>query len=231
MVAGAIAAVSGFGIGSFLTPILLLSHAPLEAVTLVALPHAWATALRLFRLRHEIHAPTFRQFGIASAIGGLVGALLQGSLGGPGLTLLLALLLFTAGVGEVRQRPVPIPASPAWKLIGGTLSGLFGGLVGNQGGVRAAALLQYGLTPAAIVATATATALLVDAARVPVYLFVGGSTIMTHLPLVLWMTAGVTIGTVIGVPILGRLDTTTYRRLVGVLLVGLALFLAMLMLA
>jgi uncharacterized membrane protein YfcA len=222
---GAIAAVSGFGIGSIITPFLLLRFSPLEAVSLVALPHVCATALRLYELRRSIHGPTFQQFGLASAVGGLAGALLQGPLGGLVLTMVLALLLLTAGLGEVRQRPVPIPDSPGWKVAGGALSGFFGGLVGNQGGIRAAALLQYGLTPREIVATATATALLVDAARVPIYAIREAPFIASQMPLVLWMTLGVTIGTALGVPVLGRLKTTTYRRLVGALLILLAVFL------
>jgi uncharacterized membrane protein YfcA len=222
---GAIAAVSGFGIGSVITPFLLLRFSPLEAVSLVALPHVWATALRLYQLRRAIHGPTFRQFGLASAAGGLAGALLQGPVGGFGLTLVLALLLLTAGIGEVRQRPVPLPDSPGWKIAGGALSGFFGGLVGNQGGIRAAALLQYRLTPREIVATATATALLVDAARVPVYALRGAPFIASQIPLVLWMTLGVTVGTGLGVPLLGRLRATTYRRLIGALLILLAVFL------
>jgi uncharacterized membrane protein YfcA len=225
ILAGAIAAVSGFGIGSFLTPFLLLRFSAIEAVTLVALPHAWATGLRLFRLRQSVHTPTFRQFGVASAMGGLAGALLQGRLGGLGLTLVLAALLLTAGIGELRRRPVPLPATRTGKLLGGAVSGFFGGLVGNQGGIRAAALLQYGLSPAEIVATATATALLVDAARVPIYAIGGGNIIGGQIGTVLWMTVGVTLGTLIGVPVLGQIRTDTYRRLVGLLLIILAVFL------
>lgn len=223
--AGAIAAVSGFGIGSLVTPFLLLRFSAPEAVTLVALPHAWATAFRLLRLRRSIHGPTFRQFGIASAIGGLAGAVLQGQLGGFALTVVLAALLLLAGFGELRQRLLPLPDTRGWKLVGGTLSGFFGGLVGNQGGIRAAALLQYGLTPSEIVATATATALLVDMARVPIYAFTGSGLIAAQVPLILWMTLGVTTGTIIGVPLLGRLQQSSYRRLIGVLLISLALFL------
>lgn len=223
--AGAIAAVSGFGIGSILTPFLLLSLPAREAVAVVALPHAWATALRWFRLRDQVHGPTFRQFGIASAVGGLAGALAQGHVAGLGLTLVLASLLLVAGLGELRQRPIPFPDGRRWKLGGGALSGFFGGLVGNQGGIRAAALLQFGLTPPQIVATATATAILVDAARLPVYLFTASSTLAQHATTMGWMAAGATVGTLLGVPVLGQLKPTTYRRLVGALLVLLAGFL------
>src|SRR2546430_1293482 len=41
-------------------------------------------------------------------------------------------------------------------LIGGALSGLLCGLVGNQGGIRAAALLGFDVETQAFVATATA---------------------------------------------------------------------------
>ena len=55
----------------------------------------------------------------------------------------------------------------------GLVSGFFGGVAGNQGGLRAAALSAFRLSPGAFVATATATGLLVDAARAPVYLWKG----------------------------------------------------------
>ena len=177
--AGAIAAVSGFGIGSLLTPLLILSLPAETAVAVVALPHAWASGIRLWRLRHNVHGPTFRQFGLASAAGGLVGALLQAKLTSPLLTSLLAALLFLAGVTEVARRPIPIPRGHGWRIVTGGLSGIFGGLVGNQGGIRAAALLGFRLTPTQMVATATAAALVVDAARVPVYLFARGEAITT----------------------------------------------------
>lgn len=171
---GAVAAVSGFGIGSLLTPFLLLSFPAAEAVAIVAIPHVVATTVRLWRLRGDIDRPTFKQFGIASAVGGLAGAALQPVLGSGSLTLVLAVLLLAAGGSELLRRPVPLPRTPFWRLAGGTLSGMFGGLVGNQGGIRSAALLGFRLETTALVATSTASALLVDAARVPIYLWLRG---------------------------------------------------------
>src|SRR5262249_12490392 len=55
----------------------------------------------------------------------------------------------------------------AW--VAGALSGFFGGLVGNQGGMRSAGLVGYDVPEQALVATATAVALLVGGARQPVY--------------------------------------------------------------
>ena len=229
VLAGAVAAVSGFGIGSLLTPVLMLSLGmpAASAVAVLAVPHALATAIRLVRLRHDVHGPTFREFGLASAVGGLAGAALQSQLASPVLTLVLSALLVLAGTTELLRRRVPLPQTSRWRLAGGLLSGLFGGLVGNQGGIRSAALLGFQLRPRQLVATATASALLVDAARVPVYFLTAGEAIRDSVHLLLVVAAGVTVGTFVGVPILGRIPESTYRRLVGALLVvlGITLFL------
>jgi uncharacterized protein len=226
--AGSIAAVSGFGIGSLLTPALLLSMPTAHAVAVLAIPHAVATTIRWLRLRRDVHAPTFKQFGVASAIGGLTGAALQSRLASPTLTIVLAVLLVLAGSTELARRSVPLPQIRFWRLLGGMLSGLFGGLVGNQGGIRAAALLGFKLQPRELVATATAAALLVDAARVPIYLLSSGSVIAGATRLWMVVSIGVTVGTFAGVPILSRIPESTYRRLVGglLLVLGVSLFAA-----
>jgi uncharacterized membrane protein YfcA len=219
--AGATASVSGFGIGSLITPLLLLWFPARTAVALVAIPHAIASTVRWLRLRQDVDRHVFVQFGIASVIGGLMGALLQATLRSGLLTALLGLLLLIAGATEVLQRPVPLPKAPAARLLAGTLSGLFGGLVGNQGGIRSAALLGLGLSPRQLVATATASAVLVDLARVPVYLATSGGAIRGQLPLVFVASTGVVVGTYLGVPLLGRLPVRIYRPLLGLLLAAL----------
>lgn len=222
VVGGAIAALSGFGIGSILTPFLLFWFPTAEAVAVVAIPHAVATAVRYYRLRRDVHLPTFKQFGLASAAGGLVGAMLQPVLSSALLSIVLGLLLLTAGVSQLLGRPVPLPATRSGRIVGGTLSGVFGGLVGNQGGLRAAALLGFDLDARALVATATASALLVDAARVPIYITMRGTVLASTVPYWVAGSVGVIVGTLIGVPILGRLPQTLYRKLVATLLIALA---------
>jgi uncharacterized protein len=228
ILAGAVAAVSGFGIGSLLTPLLLLSMPANEAVAILSIPHAVATGIRWLRLRSDVHRPTFRQFGISSAIGGLMGALLQPWLGSSVLTAVLGSLLVVAGTSEVLERRVPLPQTPASRLLGGAASGFFGGLVGNQGGIRSAALLGFQLKPRQLVATATASALLVDAARIPIYFLSEKGAMAAGVPLWAAASVGATIGTFLGVPVLRWIPPRTYHRLLGVLLVllGFALFAA-----
>jgi uncharacterized membrane protein YfcA len=194
----------------------------------VSVPHVLASTLRWARLRRDVNRRVFLQFGIASVVGGLAGALLQTSLRSAWLTGLLGALMVMAGTAEILRRPIPLPQRPAARLLGGALSGFFGGLVGNQGGVRSAALLGFGLSTRELVGTATASAVLVDLARVPVYVLKSGNVLSEQRVLLAIASVGVIIGTFIGVPLLSRIPTCVYRPLVGFLLVllGVSLVIA-----
>lgn len=221
--AGAVAAIAGFGIGSLLTPALALSIGAKAAVAVVAVPHAVATAVRLWSVRHAVRRRVLLTFGLASAAGGLVGALLHGMVTNPVLAVLLGALLVVSGLSELTAWRRRLELAPRWSILAGAASGLFGGLVGNQGGIRAAALLRLGLSGERLVATATATALMVDAARLPIYAVTSGAALVRHGDLIALITAGVVAGTLLGVPILRRLPETAFRRAIAVLLMLLGL--------
>jgi uncharacterized membrane protein YfcA len=221
VLAGAIAAVAGFGIGSVLTPALALSVGTKVAVALVAIPHFAATALRLWVLRRSIDRGVLVTFGLASAAGGLGGALLHSFLASPVLGIVLGLLLVFGGLSELLGLARRFRVRRIYAIAGGALSGLFGGLVGNQGGIRSAALLRFDLRPQALIATATASALLVDVARVPVYVVSNGDDLLDGWLLITFLAVGVVVGTLIGAPVLGRIPEHVFRRLLAVLLIGL----------
>jgi hypothetical protein len=223
VVAGAVAAVAGFGIGSILTPALAVVVGTKLAVAAVAVPHAVATALRLWALRDSIDRNILRSFGLASAVGGLAGALLHSFLSSPWLSISLGLLLILGGTLELTGQARRLRFDGPWAMVAGGASGAFGGLVGNQGGIRSAALLRFRLSPQALVATATASALLVDAARMPVYVASSGADIVRVWPTIAVLTAGVVVGTISGAPLLRRLPDTVFRRLLSVLLILLGL--------
>jgi len=225
VIAGAIAAVSGFGIGSLLTPVLALSVGTKIAVAMVALPHLAATALRLWMLRAWIDRGVLLTFGLASAAGGLVGSLLHAVVSSPFLAIVLGSLLVFGGTSELLDLARRLRLSGAWAVAAGALSGAFGGLVGNQGGIRSAALLRFGLDRRALVATATASAILVDAARTPVYLISTGAEVLDEWILVVSLMAGVLAGTLLGAPVLRRIPEAVFRRILAVLLIGLGVVL------
>lgn len=215
MLSGGTAAVIGFGIGSLLTPLLTLRLSVELAVAVVALPHLVATAVRYLRHAGAVDRPTFLRFGLVSALGGLAGALLQAALSAPALLGVLGALLIATGLASLTGNfGGRRPGGPA-ALALGALSGLFGGLAGNQGGLRAAGLLAFDLPPRTFLATSTAVALLVDLARTPVYLARAGPRLWSLALPIAVAAAGCLVGTIWGERLLLRLHATTYRRLVG----------------
>jgi uncharacterized membrane protein YfcA len=224
IVAGAVAAVAGFGIGSLLTPVFALRYGTKLAVALVSIPHLAGTALRFARLRAHVDRRVLIGFGVLSAIGGLVGALLNARAESPALTIVFgALLIFAGGMSlfglSERMR---FGRKTAWAA--GALSGVFGGLVGNQGGIRSAALLGFDIDKESFVATATAIALIVDGARMPVYAVVQHRGIAAAWPPVVVAVAAVLAGTFFGVRVLRRIPETVFRRAVAVLILLLGIY-------
>jgi uncharacterized protein len=227
IVAGAVASVSGFGIGSLLTPLIALHAGTKTAVAAVSIPHLIGTAIRFWHLRGSVDRTVVWRFGLTSAAGGLTGALLNARAPSPWLTIMFGSLLVFAGAAQLsgQAQRWRFHGSVAW--IAGAVSGLFGGLVGNQGGIRSAALLGFDLPKERFVATATAIALFVDAARMPVYVVVERTQVAAIWLLVMVATAGVVVGTLAGERLLERVPERRFRQIVGaiILLLGVVILL------
>ena len=186
VVAGAVASLAGFGIGSLLTPLLI-------------------------------------SFGLTSAAGGLVGALLHNIFQNVVLTIIFGCLLVFAGILGLTGLSDKLRFRGPLVWLAGGISGLFGGLVGNQGGIRSAALLGFKLDKDQFVATATGIALMVDVARLPVYLATQWPQIISIWQFILIATIGVIIGTLGGKKILEKLPENIFKKTVAsiILLIGI----------
>lgn len=227
LVAAGIASVTGFGIGSLLTPVLAIQTGTKVAVAAIAIPHVVGTAQRFWLLRRHVDHRVLIGFGIASAGGGLAGALAHVWVSSRMLAVVFGVVVTLAGVSELTgwMRRVRWGRTSAW--VAGGVSGALGGMVGNQGGIRTAALLGFDVPKEAFVATATAIGLFVDGARLPVYLATQWEDLLRIWPLVLVATVAVVVGTALGTRVLGHLEQATFRRVIGLLLVVLGIYMAL----
>jgi uncharacterized protein len=216
--AGGVASVAGFGIGSLLTPVFVTQVATQVAVAAVSIPHVVGTAARFWLLRGQVDRHLLVRFGLTSAAGGLTGALLQARTGSAGLTILFGSLLLFVAASELTglSKRMRFRGAAAW--IAGALSGLLGGMVGNQGGIRSAAMLGVDVPRQAFVGTATAVALIVDGARLPVYLATTGDDLLAMWPTIVFATIGVLCGTLFGHRVLVRIPEEKFRPTVAALL-------------
>lgn len=223
-VAGLSAAISGFGIGSILTPIVAVKMGTKLAIAAVAIPHLTGTFLRFCILRKKVDKRIFLQFGIASIIGGLVGAFLFWQFSSPALTLIFGLILIFASFMDFSGITRKLKFGKVIALFGGILSGFLGGLVGNQGGIRSAALLSYNMDKEVFVATATAIGLVVDVVRIPIYLITQKSALIKITAYIIVAILGVVVGTLVGIKLLRKIPATIFSHVVAGLILILGVY-------
>jgi uncharacterized protein len=221
VIAGGIASVTGFGIGSLLTPLLALQTDTRLAVAAVSIPHVVGTGVRFWLLSVGPDRRVLWNFGLTSAAGGLVGAALGRWASNQWLSVIFGVLLWFAAVSEMSglAQRMRFRGWVAW--LAGALSGLLGGLVGNQGGIRSASLLGFELEKRQFVATATAIGLFVDGARMPVYVATQHEQLVQLWEWIITATAGVTMGTVLGSRALTWIPEVWFRRVLAIVLAAL----------
>ncbi|HUJ27056.1 MAG TPA: sulfite exporter TauE/SafE family protein [Myxococcales bacterium] len=217
-VAGAIASVASAGVDSLITPALSLETDMRTAVLAVSAPHLVFNALRCWTIRDRISWKVFRRFGLASAIGSLGGALLHQVASSGWITVVFAVLLIIAGLFGITGFAERARLGRRGAYVGGALSGFFGGLTGEQGGLRAAAMLGLGCEKEVFVATATATAIVVDLVRLPVYVATRWSDLPEAIAPALVSSAGVVVGVLAGGRVLRKVPQHRFGQVVSAVL-------------
>jgi uncharacterized membrane protein YfcA len=228
VIGGGIASVTGFGIGSTLTPLLALRVGTKTAVAAVSGPHFLGTATRLWKLRKDINYEVLWTFGLMNAVGGLAGAVVHEYVHSSVIRIVFGGLLVFAGLAGLTgfAERMRFRGWTAW--VAGIVSGALGGFSGTQGGIRAAALFGFNLPKTQFVATATAIGILVDLARMPVYFWSEWDRIKTLWPMILAAAIGVLIGTLLGERVLRLIPERYFRKIVSALILALGLMMIVL---
>lgn len=228
VIGGGIASVTGFGIGSTLTPLLAVRAGTKTAVAAVSGPHFLGTATRLWKLRREVNHEVLWTFGLMNAVGGLAGAVVHEYVQSSVIRIVFGGLLVFAGLAGLTgfAERMRFRGWKAWAA--GIVSGGLGGFSGTQGGIRAAALFGFDLPKGQFVATATAIGILVDLARMPVYLWSSRSELSQVWPLILAAVIGVVVGTLLGERVLRLIPERFFRKIVSGLILALGLMMVVL---
>jgi uncharacterized membrane protein YfcA len=186
------------------------------------------TALRFWLLHGHVDRRIFISFGVTSAAGGLAGALLYELVPVRMLSILFGGLLLFVAISELTGLMRRVHFGRRTATVAGALSGLLGGMVGNQGGIRSAALLGFELKKEAVVETATAIGLVVDGVRMPVYLWNDGDQLQPLAPVIAIAVLGVLVGTVAGFRLLSGVPERRFRPAIAVLLLALGTWMLLL---
>lgn len=224
---GFLTLLSGFGLGTLLTPFFTLIYDVKLALLLVALVHLTNNIFKFLLFRKHLELSIFRRFGLVSLIGAIVGASLYGVFSTIWVKKILGGFLVWTGANEfiAKQGDRRIPQK--WDILGGFFSGLLGGLIGAQGAIRSAYLLNYNLSKEAFIATGTAISILIDLTRIPLYLYNQRDLFASFdfIFIILVIVSALT-GTRLGKGFIQILSLKFFRKLVSiaVLLVGIYFF-------
>lgn len=176
---------SGFGLGTILTPTLILFFPVDIAIALSGIVHLLNNLFKMVLVGKNVDWHVAFRFGLPAVVGAFLGAafllylpnasivysyhLGQKQCDITYLKMLMACLMVFFALFEL------VPALKKWQfddnklLIGGFASGFFGGLSGNQGALRSAFLLKTGLKKEAFIATGVVLACFIDITRLSVY--------------------------------------------------------------
>jgi uncharacterized membrane protein YfcA len=222
-VASILTLMTGFGLGTILTPVTALFYDVKLAILIVAIVHILNNALKLWLFRAHVDRAIFRRFGALSIAGAVAGALLQSLLVSSVVTVILGIVLVALGAGEFLPRGAAYRFPRSLDPVGGFASGLLGGLVGNQGAIRSAYLLNYDIPKESFIATAAMIALVIDATRIPIYLTAHRESFSqiswSILPVVLLAF----LGTITGKKFLASLSGEHFKKAVAAAVVVMGL--------
>jgi hypothetical protein len=238
---------SGFGLGTLLLPVFAMFYPVEVAVAATAVVHGANNVFKVALLGRYADRSVVLRFGLTAIAAAIAGAALLGALAGAGWTLdwrlgelagsitplklLMGVLMTLFALFELLPRFRALQFDRKYLPLGGLLSGFFGGLSGHQGALRAAFLVNAGLSTEAFVGTNAVIGLLVDMVRILAYssllLWAGGRLELPAGSAALVMTGILAAfsGVLIGKRYLHKVTMGWVQALTGTLLLLIAVLL------
>lgn len=222
----AITLFTGFGVGTIMAPVMALYFDVKVAVFLAAIVHFFNNASRLYLYRDQINWGVIKRFGVVSLAGAFLGSYAQLYIDSAWLKAGFGLFLVIYGTSQL------IPSGADFKIprqldtVGGFLSGLLGGLIGNQGAIRSLYLLNYELEKREFIASAALIAVIIDSTRIPVYVYTMHQYLFDNLGLMAAVVATSILGTLLASRVLPQVTAELFKKIIlGALIVLGALML------
>lgn len=239
---------SGFGLGTILMPVFALFF-PLEvAVAATAVVHGANNIFKIAVVGKHADRTLVVRFGVPAILAAFAGAAALGyvshlgeiaryAIGGrtaviTPIKLVMGVLMLGFACFELLPQLRALKFDRRYLLLGGLLSGFFGGFSGHQGALRSAFLAKVGISTEAFVGTNALIGFMVDMARIATY---AATFLMAKAanpigpeqwPLILTGTLAAFLGVLAGKRFLHKITMATIQTLTGGLLVVIALALA-----
>lgn len=227
---------SGFGLGTLLTPIMMIFFPVEVAIALTGIVHFSNNLFKLVLVGKNFDKEVVLRFGIPAVLFAFIGAMLLIQI--PNMQPLYSYQLFEKTFKVFPMKLIVaifmlffavVDLIPFFnklqfdknKLpIGGALSGFFGGLTGAQGALRSAFLIRAGLSKEAFIATTVVISSFVDFTRLGVYSTrILNLDLKENFPLLICATLSAMIGAFIGNKLLKKVTLKFLQISVATLLI------------
>ncbi|MBA2349204.1 MAG: sulfite exporter TauE/SafE family protein [Solirubrobacterales bacterium] len=234
---------SGFGLGTVLMPVFAVFFPLPLAIASTAVVHLANNIFKVLLVGKLANWNVVLKFGIPAALASALGAYFLGiiSVWNPITTyqiqshqfnitvvgLSIGLIIILSSLFELVPKLSKLSFSPRFIPLGGTLSGFFGGVSGNQGVLRSAFLIKAGLSKEEFIGTSVISSVIVDVVRLIMYGWAFFSkNLIEEIPdeiLGILIAASFTafLGSYIGSLLIHKVTFNTIQLIVGIMLLML----------
>jgi uncharacterized membrane protein YfcA len=222
LISEVIGAVAGFGSSTIFLPLALFFVDFKTALILVAISHLIGNIGRINFFRRGLDKKIIITFGIPSVVLSFLGASLVGAIAQSILQLILGMFLIALSVLFLLKPSLKFAANTSTTITGGSISGFITGIVGTGGALRATFLTGFNLEKTKYIATAAVIALATDSTRIPSYIYQGFLLPQYYYYIPVFFATAIG-GSFIGRKIVGRINQTTFKKivLVSIILVSI----------
>ncbi len=239
---------SGFGLGTLLMPVFALFFPVEVAVAATAVVHGANNAFKIAVVGRHMDRGLVLRFGIPAIGAAFAGAAALGYVShlgeiaryslGPRMAVItpvklaMGALMLAFALFELLPRLRAVQFEPRHLVLGGLLSGFFGGFSGHQGALRSAFLAKTAVSTEAFVGTNAMIGFMVDTARIATYaaaFFLAEAANPLgpeQWPLIAAGILAAFAGVLIGRRFLHKVTMRAVQTLTGLLLFGIAMALA-----
>jgi uncharacterized membrane protein YfcA len=235
---------SGFGLGTLLTPVLMIFFPADIAVIMTGIIHFSNNIFKLFLTGAHADKYIVIRFGIPAVIAAFMGALLLVRIHEQTIlyeytinshkfeistmNLILATFMLIFALADILPSLKKLQFEEKHMITGGILSGFFGGFSGHQGALRSAFLIKSNLSKEAFIGTAIVLSTMVDFTRIGLYATkFNDPAIRENLKITGICILTGTAGSFIGNKLLKKVTINSLQTYVGYFLVIISLLLGL----
>lgn len=235
-VASLLTLFSGFGLGTILLPVFVIFFPLSIAISLVAIIHFINNIFKVIILGKYANIKVVARFGLPALVSAFLGAWILKYLSDikpifnysintntfsiTALKIVIGVLIVLFAFFDLIPKLQKIQFDEKYLFVGGLLSGLFGGLSGNQGALRSSFLVKCDLSKESFIGTGVVIACMVDISRLIAYSsFFSRDILSKNIALLALTILFSLIGVLLGNKLLKKITYESIQKIVGSMLI------------